>query len=184
MLCDPQRPAHLARQVEVRLRVFGVQVRAGRGLESRQCGPLRWGQGWAYPGLSRIMHHPTLTYQGLSLPYMLHAHVGTADARPALGGVLPREQRQRDPPQDRRRARRAWPAHRNQAALPTRTHQRTRSGRVRAAGVRAAACRVQTDGAACPPRGGGHACRRRDHPYTRGGVRGLESQRKRGSNTN
>ena len=70
VLCDPQRPAHLARQVEVRLRVFGVQVRAGRGLESRQCGPLRWGQGWAYPGLSRIMHHPTLTYQGLSLPYM------------------------------------------------------------------------------------------------------------------
>ena len=43
VLCDPQRPAHLARQVEVRLRVFGVQVRAGRGLESCQCGPLRRG---------------------------------------------------------------------------------------------------------------------------------------------
>ena len=50
VLCDPQRPAHLARQVEVRLRVFGVQVRTSRGLESRQCGPLRRGHGWALPG--------------------------------------------------------------------------------------------------------------------------------------
>ena len=47
VLCDPQRPVTLARQVEVRLRVFGVQVRAASGLESRQCGPLRRGQGWA-----------------------------------------------------------------------------------------------------------------------------------------
>ena len=50
VLCDPQRPAHLARQVEVRLRVFGVQVRTSRGLESRRCGPLRRGHGWALPG--------------------------------------------------------------------------------------------------------------------------------------
>jgi hypothetical protein len=59
VLCEPQRPAHLARQIEVRLRVFGVQVRAGRSLESGQCAPLPRGQGWAYPGLSRMIYHPT-----------------------------------------------------------------------------------------------------------------------------
>ena len=47
VLCEPQRPVPLARQVEVRLRVFGVQARAASGLESRQCDPLRRGQGWA-----------------------------------------------------------------------------------------------------------------------------------------
>ena len=65
MLCDPQRPVTLARQVEVRLRVFGVQVRAASGLESRQCGPLTAGAG---VGLAGALTHATLPQltQGLS----------------------------------------------------------------------------------------------------------------------
>ena len=68
VLCEPQRPAPLARQVEVRLRVFGVQaciIGVLLAAWSRaSAAPYGGGRG----GLSRGSHpcRPTPTCQGLS----------------------------------------------------------------------------------------------------------------------